>query len=342
MRRPKANGSPAYFNEYKQRHRDTIENLQPRIYDSSQETRYDPWFSLNHEEIYSSVRQLCSSTLTLTADHDERDGEITNLKKRVTRAKTVRSSKWFNVAFLREQGVGKSPIINALFERQLVNASSSSSACTRFLTIISYRPGAKDNTTKSNLHIQYLNDNKIRDHIEEQARRHELAFSNISATSPANPYPATYIRNEIYKNSQEGREEDANEIKKLDDADIERQLQDGKTAKDFFNIIWGAEDDEERKKLLEHSLNHSKIECDSFYKTCLENAKERLRMANARDGFTKYNAGPDADLEDKITEAEKLWPLVKSVQIKTGHFEIFSKEVYKSVKEDFTHALRFP
>lgn len=257
--------------------------------------------------------------MTLTIDHDKRDGEITKLRERVISAQTVHSGKLFHVAFLGEQGVGKSSIINALFERQLVNASSSSSACTRFLTIISHKEGAKDDTTESDVQIQYLDDDEIRDHIEEQVRRHEMAYPNKSTSLPATLHPATYLGDDFDEDTQEGVEEDVNENERLDDAERERVLQDGKTAKEFFSVIWGAEEDEKRKKLLEHLLNHSKIECESFYKTCLENAKEQLRMANAHTGFTEHKAVPDADLDDRRTEAEKLWPLVKSVRIRTGH-----------------------
>lgn len=112
---------------------------------------------------------------------------------------------------------------------------------------------------------------------------------------------------------------DEDEEEDMDDADKERVIRDGKTAIEFFEILWGANEDEEIKQALKYALENDDIECASFYRTCLKKARQQLRSANALDGYTEYSAVTDADLEEKRKEADRLWPLVKSVQLRTGH-----------------------
>jgi hypothetical protein len=237
----------------------------------------------------------------------------------VKHAQTSQPGKVLYVAFLGDQGVGKSSIINGLAGRQLVSASSSSSACTAFPTKLSHKKGAEDQTDESDIRIQYHSEEEMRDIVEEQARRHEAAFpkKNKSLQATLLPTPDSYNDSDDDKRAGDEEEEEEEEI--LDDAERERVLQDGNTAKEFFHIIWGTEESEERMQMLEHALDHENIECDSFYAACLKNVRERLSTAGALDGFTEFNAISDTDLDDTRNEADRLWPLVKCVELKTGH-----------------------
>lgn len=179
------------FNEWKARYGDTTQAVQPRIYNSSQETLpYDPWFALDHESIRNGIHQLCAPLLDLTIDHDEEDGEIFHFRKTVRSAQVSPPGTPFYIDFLGDQGIGKSSIINALFDRILVNVSSSSSACTAFTTIILHKDGAEDETVESDLRIQYLSDDEIMEHIEEQVRRYRSAYPDKGKSSRTNP-PST-------------------------------------------------------------------------------------------------------------------------------------------------------
>ena len=291
-------------------------------YDASKEALpYDPWYSLDHKEIDSGIRQLCAPILDLTEDHDEDDGEIAKLRDTVKHAQTSQPGKLFYVAFLGDQGVGKSSIINGLADRQLVSASSSSSACTAFPTKISHKKGAEDQTTESDVLIQYYSAEEMRDIVEEQTRRYEAAFpkKRKSLQAISLPTPDSYRDSDDDKRAGDEEEEEEEE-ETLDDAEKERVLQDGNTAKEFFHIIWGTEEDEERMQMLERALDHENIECDSFYDACLRNVRERLSTAGgALDGSTEFDAILDTDLEDTRKEADKLWPLVKCLELKTGH-----------------------
>ena len=263
-------------------------------YDASKEALpYDPWYSLDHKEIDSGIRQLCAPILDLTEDHDEDDGEIAKLRDTVKHAQTSQPGKLFYVAFLGDQGVGKSSIINGLADRQLVSASSSSSACTAFPTKISHKKGAEDQTTESDVLIQYYSAEEMRDIVEEQTRRYEAAFpkKGKSLQAISLPTPDSYRDPDDDKRAgDEEEEEEEEEI--LDDAE----------------------------KMLERALDHENIECDSFYDACLRNVRERLSTAGgALDGSTEFDAILDTDLEDTRKEADKLWPLVKCLELKTGH-----------------------
>jgi GTPase SAR1 family protein len=265
------------------------------------------------------MRKLSKPILDLTKDHDEDDGEIAKLRDTMEHAQTSQPGKVFYVAFVGDQGVGKSSIINGLTGRQLVSASSSSSACTAFPTMLSLKNGAEDQTDKSDMRIQYHSEEEMRDNVEEQVRRHEAAFpkKHKSLKAASLPTPDSYRDFDDEKRAGDEEEEEEEEI--LDDAERERVLQDGNTAKEFFHIIWGTEESEEKMQMLEHALDHENIECESFYVACLENVRERLRTAGALNGFTEFNAISDADLDDTRNEADRLWPLVKCVELKTGH-----------------------
>jgi predicted GTPase len=64
------------------------------------------------------------------------DPKLENLKTALQSATVIFCGQSFYVAFLGEQGIGKSSIINAIFDRELVNVPSLSSTCTAYSTTI--------------------------------------------------------------------------------------------------------------------------------------------------------------------------------------------------------------
>ncbi|KAF1927031.1 uncharacterized protein M421DRAFT_6587 [Didymella exigua CBS 183.55] len=97
--------------------------------------------------------------------------EIADLLRVLDRAKKTPQRKKFNMAIVGNQGVGKSSTINALMNRDLVDASVSSSACTAFATIIEYKDGACDDAEQSGVKVTYLELGDIHDFMQEHIRR---------------------------------------------------------------------------------------------------------------------------------------------------------------------------
>jgi hypothetical protein len=302
------------FAEFKLRHGDVLQTGQRAPYNPTLETLpYDPWYSLPHDKIENGIRQLCTTLLNLTRIHYKGDTEIANLNAALKSAQISPRGQSFYVAFLGDRGIGKSSLINAIFNRDLVNVSSSSSACTAFSTIIAYKGGAADDAGESDVRIQYLSEEEIRNHVEEQCRRYRFAFPRNVTEAQESLIPSE----EPIGPSEIGVNED--EELEMDEAERQHVMDSGDTARRFFDIICGTLNDSERKRWLDRALEQDDIESETFYATCIEHAEQQLNGINAVGGFTQHDAVPDEQLEDVRKEAEKLWPLVKSLHILTGH-----------------------
>lgn len=256
----------------------------------------------------SGIHQACSSLLHLTSNCASDDIELANLHTALDKAKTVTHSKSICIAILGEQGTGKSSILCSALDRALVDISSSSSACTAFPTIITHKKGASDDTMESDVLIQYYNDEEIKECAEEQARRYRFAFPRKRQPGSS----SCLFYDEYYDDDEEERLVES-------DTDREQILASGRTAKEFFNIIFDTDESRARKQELEHALNYDDIERGTFAATCVAYAKECLASIGAQGGFTKHDAVLDEDLADAREGAEELWPLVKSVRLATGH-----------------------
>lgn len=91
------------------------------------------------------------------------------------------------------------------------------------------------------------------------------------------------------------------------------------TAKEFFLIVFNAEQYGGRKEELEQILDHDDIETNSFFIKCADYARERLASIGAGGGLQQCNAVPDEELDDLRERLASVWPLVKSLQLEAGH-----------------------
>ena len=280
---------------------------------ASEKLPFHPWYALDHEKITSGIREPCLSLLDLTSNHSASDTEIVNLNAALNTAKTVSRNKKLHIAFLGDQGIGKSALICSLFDRDLVQVSSSSSACTAYPTIIAYKDRASDDTAESDVRIQYLNDNEIGDCAREQGRRYRGGFPRKRQSSNAR------LEAISPQESVEMTEDDEEEEEEESEEDRKHTMDSARTARDFFRIIFDSERNSKRKKQLEQFLDFEDIENDTFAETCVQYARERLASIDVKDGFRQHNAVPEEDLYALREEAEDVWPLVKSVQLETGH-----------------------
>jgi hypothetical protein len=107
--------------------------------------------------------------------------EIAKLAEDMNSRYVVPKGEPFLVAFLGEQGIGKSTIINMLLGRPLVSSSSSSSACTSFTTYNVHESTAKDTNTLSDVSIEKLTAEELAGCICEQIARLAALHPHIVA-----------------------------------------------------------------------------------------------------------------------------------------------------------------
>ncbi|KAJ4334834.1 hypothetical protein N0V95_009062, partial [Ascochyta clinopodiicola] len=351
------------FAQYKARPRTT----ETSRYDTSTEKRpYHPWYALDHEKIARLLEKSCSKLLALTATRSATDTELSNLHSALERAKTVSHGKTLCVVFLGEQGTGKSSLLCSVLDRDVVDVSSSSSACTAFPTIIAHKEGADDGSVESDVVVEYLGLGEIRRCVEEQARRYRFAFPRKRGGASLEVGNTNDRTEEQDQEEEEDEEEEGNNVEEEeiddeeeqeddddeeeeiddeeeqeDDDDEEEEEGDGKeeeeeeeeeteaekqqtlnsarTARDFFRIIFNSDQDRGRHEQLENALEYSDIESSRFADMCVGFAKERLASIGAQNGVIHHKAIQDQDLTDMREEVGKLWPLVKSLRLETGH-----------------------
>lgn len=278
-----------------------------------------PWYSLPQDRLKAAIRQVLLPLSTLAKTRSMSDIEISKLLQEIEDADTVSLKKSFCVAILGEQGIGKSQTLCSILDRPVVHVSSSSLACTAFPTIIAYKEGAEDETKKSDIYIQYLNHIEIADCVQEQARRyregHPLKYPDQSTSrNRQREYWTPEPDDSDYED-----DEDYNEEEKLTEEEKKQVMSSARTAKEFFQILFHADQLQERQNELDQALGFGNLQNDEFTRKCLRYAQERLTCIGASNGRSEHRAVHDDDLASVRSGASRLWPLVKSVRLETGH-----------------------
>jgi hypothetical protein len=308
---------------------------QSDIYNPKTESFPDePWYALEHDGLNHSIRSMCDDLLQLLNNFSIRHSELANLKTALQSATIIPRGQRFYVAFLGEQGIGKSSIINAVFDRELVNVSGSSSACTAYPTIITHKEGTMDDTT-SDIRIEFLNMQELRNSTEEQIRRYTAAFPFKKPRDSTDHEMGVeeYMSDEDIEsvNSAEDRES-IHLTQDLPDRELTRDagrrnrtripqavLRGAKTAKAYFEIVFDTHRDESRRLQLEYWLENTDIENNDFLDDCLTMVKERLATLGAQEGHLTHNNIPDRDLATTWSLAQSIYPLVKAFHLATDH-----------------------
>jgi hypothetical protein len=301
---------------------------QSGIYDPTTESFPDnPWYALEYEDLNHSIRRMCDDLVQQLNNLNIRHSELSNLKTALQSATIIPRGQRFYVAFLGEQGIGKSSIINAIFDHELVNVSGSSSACTAYPTIITHKEGARTDPTTSDIRIEFLNMQEIRASTEEQIRRYTAAFPFQEPEQSPNQDADVHGQT-----CQEGEDEDAMSAGSHSDQDHTRDttrrsrtkvsqavLRGAKTAKAYFEIVFSTHDDESRKLQLDYWLSNTDIESNDFLDDCLTMIQERLATLGAQEGHLTYINIPDQDMADIWGLAQSVYPLVKAFHLATDH-----------------------
>jgi hypothetical protein len=287
------------------------------VYDPSHEELPDKlWFALNHQQLQQKIRKICLKIGNALRNRTSDDQEIVDLIEALEAAKSTPHIKEIRIAVVGEQGIGKSSTINAVLNRDVVDVSAHAHACTTFATIIIYKEGAADNTTSSDVKIEFLNEVELREFIEEQIRRyaevHSFSSLDDQMSDEEDDLGITDSSDEetLQSDARHGRRNRRN---------ISREEQSrAETAKEFFEIIFDTEGNPSARQELQEWLNEADIEDGRFLDHCVNTARTRLAQTGALDGALNYTNVEDTDLQDKRDIAAKLWPLVKAITIATG------------------------
>ncbi|KAF3041863.1 hypothetical protein E8E12_001591 [Didymella heteroderae] len=289
------------------------------------------WYSLDDQLLNQKLVQMCNDLGRPVFNCNVDDPEITDLVRALGRAKKTPRAKTVNIAVVGNQGVGKSSTINALLNRDLVDASASSSACTAFATIIEHKAGAADDTDRSDLKVTFLDLYEIRDFVEEQIKRYADVYIADEDDNDAEMEHVT---------EDESVDEDADEpvfdadVSDSDFSDasespvankkkhkkVSKTLQAGAdTAEQFFRIIFNAHRDQAKEAELQEWLNRPDLEDGSFLEHCVKVASQHLAQIQAEEqGNVEYKDVKDTQLQDVRDHATNMWALVKAVTILTG------------------------
>ncbi|KAG9195143.1 hypothetical protein G6011_00263 [Alternaria panax] len=273
----------------------------------------DPWYALDHEEIIERVGSMCDGLAVPLLKYCANVEGLQELLDFAQKSKALPELKQFCVAVLGEQGVGKSSLINAIVDRDLLDNSGSSQACTALATKILHKKDARDRTRSSDMAFEFLDESEIR----------ECIVGQIQCWTELHPGPGA----EQYEDDEE--EEDDYELE--ESAPVNRgpkksakaKRQAAATAKEFFGIIFNTQKEEFSKKWLENMLQSTDIRTGEFKETCCKQAKERLvqitKELGFEDGLARFADIHDRELAVKQNEGRKIWPFIKLVTIATGN-----------------------
>ncbi|KAF3052346.1 hypothetical protein E8E11_010428 [Didymella keratinophila] len=294
------------------------------VYDPSIEDLPDhPWYALDDQTLKNNILRMCDELGRPVVDCEINDPQIHELLGALARAKKTPGPRQVNIAVVGSQGVGKSSTLNALLNRDLVDASASSSACTAFATIIQYKEGSADDTTLSDLKVTFLEIDEIRDFIEEHIRRYADVYTSTEGNEdePAAEEEDTQDASDIdVSDSDFSDAEDSPTANKKPRKKVSKALQAGAdTAEQFFRIIFGGHQDQSKEAELQEWLNRPDLEDGKFLGHCVKVASEHLAQIQAEEaGSVEYSDVQDTDLQKVRDHATALWPLVKAVTISTG------------------------
>ena len=309
------------------------------VYDPTTEALPDhPWYALDHELLRSTIIHMCNKLGRPIKDSQIDDPEILDLLGNLARATAIPHPSKVNVAVVGNQGVGKSSVINALLNRDLVDASASSSACTAFATIIQHKIDAKDDTDVSDLKVTFLEIAEIREFIEEHIRRYvdvytpggiidndataqEADAANGVGTEVADDEdPEIHVSDSEFSDSELSDASESPVSNKKPQKKVSKAEQKGAdTAELFFRIIFNAHRDITKEVELQNWLNDPDLEDGRFLDHCAKLASEHLAQIQAEEGGSvEYNNVKDSNLSVVRQHATTMWPLIKAVSISTG------------------------
>jgi hypothetical protein len=302
--RPHGRGqTPAQKRNFTNMHNATID----------EEVAKNRWYALKPEEITDLVGNMCDKLTNPIKKYASVDQRFQDLVHAAKAAKKLPEIKHCSVAVLGEQGIGKSSLINALLDRGLLDRSGSSKACTAYATILEYKLGADDHTTLSDLLVEFFSKEEIEQCIKEQIDRWVEVYPGAKNSQP--------LHGEDEDDPDEGYASQP-----AGNTASRTKSRGATTAKEFFEIIFDTQRNEEASTKLERLLHHTNIKEGDFLDVCCRQADDRFSQlatemseVNLQNRTAHFTNISDRKLGRETSKIRKLWPFVKVVTISTGH-----------------------
>lgn len=280
----------------------------------------DEWYTLRHDDINREIEQMCYKLTVLVLEYSSTNPEIARLAEALKNGYIILRAIPFMVAFLGEQGIGKSTIINMLFNRELVTRSPGSKACASFPTYIVLEESFPDDTKRSNVTVETVNDEQMADSVEQQIIRFSDAFL-FTVRSESDDFDEQAEDAEGDDEGGDAGDDAATPHSRKSQATVKKAA--ARTAREFFEIVFDAQQDEKAKLELDDLLhntdikNAENIRDGSLFKLCIAKVEQcRLRLA---DLGSEWRDNHDKDFRKIRNRAHQFWPLVEGIYIATGH-----------------------
>ncbi|KAF1912969.1 hypothetical protein BDU57DRAFT_597438 [Ampelomyces quisqualis] len=290
--------------------------------DASEQFPDHPWFKLNHLDLQDFNNKLCSVFKARLERYASLDESIKDLVDAAEAAKRLPNVTVTRVAVPGQQGVGKTTLINALFDRYLLAISGGSRACTAFVTIIKYKDGAADDTKTSDIIVHFYNEAEMITCIQGQANNWWENRRTLKNEDDAQePFHAARCEDDDGDTSTDNK------------ATTQAKESAAETAKDFFEIVFCARKYPEQKEFLHSMLYNADTSKEDFISVCLHHAKDNLAHLqselNIQDGKSTHEDIPDSSMRTIRNMILDLWPFVKLAEIATGHMLLrYGMQVY--------------
>jgi hypothetical protein len=273
-----------------------VKRLKPgaKAYDPRGETPPDHrFFKLNKANIELEIRDIVNQILSRLISARAEDKELSSMKKAASEAREVADSDGETVAMVGQQGMGKSLLINALQNRRnLSKTSAKGKACTASAIKYCSKPGAGEFDEIYDAVVTFMDDAYLNEIIQEHIRR----FDHFHFSDNVDP---------LYHDEEK---------------------RSAATAKEFFYLVFNADNNDAAKSQLEILLTAPNIRNGSLLNATIKMAHDRIVEARAGEdrkiAFLNMKIEPlMADIESYMAQQEEypaLWVIVQDVSICLG------------------------
>lgn len=263
-------------------------------YNSRNEVRPDhKWYNLDKASVDKQICDIANQVKAQIAHARDGDKEMESFKKFVEDLQKVLLGEYTEAALVGMQGVGKSLLVNALFDRRnLSKTSAGGSACTAVAVRYLHKPEADDHSDDYDAEVQFMDDQNLEEIVQEHARRYHFYHFEL----------------------QDDEEHSADDEKAAD------------TALEFFQLVFDTVNSEANLSRLDKLLSSTAIRDGSLATETIQRALERIEQAGAdTDRKRTFKNLDEADFIRLIgayiapsKDSPPLWPIVQYINLYLG------------------------
>jgi hypothetical protein len=258
-----------------------------KVHDPGQEPLPDhPYFRLDVSALHHEIGAILQTFQSELQDFQNDDDELLNQRTVIEQGRKIGAPKPLTVTTVGPAGVGKSFLYKALFNRPSITKSSAEGhSCTLYPTKIVLRTDAPDDTTSSDLDIEFFNLATITKMSGNHIRRYHEYYFNSEDNDPAD----------------------------------EESRRHASTAKEFIDAALNPNGDSESYAYLLSLLTGENITNGRLLQACVDAIEQRILSAGVgQNRVLSYTRVEDKKLEQIRREADSLAPFVDFLVIKTG------------------------